>query len=247
MYIPLVAWWWWRHGQRRYFSGTWKTQTRISGAGCLCFFGASTHILLDCFTTYGTPNLRPFLQHARRLGDHICRRPHLHRTVSHLPARCSSVRTFRSSSGAWNWAGLALSSTYLAVTAFNYTRVSNTFEEALNDQGVAYERFFITPTIFNNVLWNGVVDAGDVYLLAQYSFYDEVPYRSNPWTKASNCFTTWTPTLRWLLSLVQCRLLERGEASRWWPASERFAVWHAPGKPPMPTITFSGSTWKTWA
>ena len=68
-----------------------------------------------------------------------------------------------------------MSSAYLTMTAFNYTRVSNTFEEALNNQGVVYERFFITPTIFNNVLWNGVVDAGDVYLLAQYSFYDEVP------------------------------------------------------------------------
>ena len=100
--------------------------------------------------------------------------------------------------------GIALSSAYLAVTAFNYTRVSNTFEKALDDQGVAYERFFITPTIFNNMLWNGVVDAGDVYLLAQYSFYDEVPLSFQSvfellrlWTV--HLLTSGTPTLRWLL------------------------------------------------
>ena len=29
LYVPLVAWWWWRHGQRRYFNGTWEAQMNL--------------------------------------------------------------------------------------------------------------------------------------------------------------------------------------------------------------------------
>ena len=67
----------------------------------------------------------------------------------------------------------------------------------LAKQDIAHNRFFITPTIFNNVLWNGVVDAGEVYLLAQHSFYDEAPVTFTPVARASTCCTTSTPTLPW--------------------------------------------------
>ena len=83
----------------------------------------------------------------------------------------------------WNWAGLGLSSAYLALTVVNYQRVHSTFEQTLEAQDITYERFFITPTIFNNVLWNGVIDAGENYLLAQYSFYDEVDLTFTPVAK----------------------------------------------------------------
>ena len=85
----------------------------------------------------------------------------------------------------------------MLLTVVHYNRVSRTFTDALAKQDIAYERFFITPTIFNNVLWNGVVDAGDVYLLAQHSFYDEVPVTFTPVAKASTCCTTSTPTRPW--------------------------------------------------
>ena len=38
----------------------------------------------------------------------------------------------------------------------------------------------ITPTIFNNLLWNAVVDTGDGFLLAQHSILDEVPISFHP-------------------------------------------------------------------
>ncbi|HBL37835.1 MAG TPA: hypothetical protein DDZ19_01885 [Flavobacteriales bacterium] len=58
-----------------------------------------------------------------------------------------------------------------------------TFEEALQEQGRSDNRFFITPTIFNNLLWNAVVDSGDEFLLAQYSILDEVPIAFHPVSK----------------------------------------------------------------
>ena len=63
----------------------------------------------------------------------------------------------------------------MAFTVVNHSHVSQTMESALAEQGISHEACFITPTIFNNVLWNAVVDRGDVFLLAQYSVFDEVP------------------------------------------------------------------------
>jgi inner membrane protein len=57
----------------------------------------------------------------------------------------------------------------------NHTHVQKTVEGALEEQSERYNQFMITPTIFNNLLWNVVVDAGDEFLLAQYSILDEVP------------------------------------------------------------------------
>jgi inner membrane protein len=66
----------------------------------------------------------------------------------------------------WNRLGLTWSCLYLALTVVNHSRVQHTVEAALQDQGRSCEQFLITPTIFNNFLWNVVVDAGDEFLLA---------------------------------------------------------------------------------
>ena len=187
MYIPLVGIGLWRHGRRRYFSGDWNApDADFRGWVALFFWGFLTHILLDCFTTYGTQIFAPF-SNARvawgtiSVADPIYTLPFL--TCLLVAARFNRTDRRRA---IWNWAGIGLSSLYLALTAVNHTRVTSTFNEALKAQGIAFERFFITPTIFNNVLWNGVVDAGDQYLLAQYSFFDEVPLSFHPVDKGFN-------------------------------------------------------------
>ena len=44
LYIPLVGLWWWRHGQRRYFSGTWEApDADLRGWVALFFLGFLTH------------------------------------------------------------------------------------------------------------------------------------------------------------------------------------------------------------
>ena len=45
----------------------------------------------------------------------------------------------------------------------------------LESEGKPHEQLFITPTIFNNLLWNAVVEDGDGYLLAQYSISMRCP------------------------------------------------------------------------
>ena len=203
LYVPLVGLWWWRHGQRRYFSGTWEApDADLRGWVTLFFWGFLTHILLDCFTTYGTQIFAPFSNMRVAWGTISVADPLY--TVPFLVCLLVAARFARTDRRrtVWNWVGIGLSSAYLLLTVVHYNRVSRTFTDALAKQDIAHERFFITPTIFNNVLWNGVVDAGDVYLLAQHSFYDEVPVTFTPVAKGfdllHNIDTDPTlATLRW--------------------------------------------------
>ena len=203
LYVPLMGLWWWRHGQRRYFSGTWEApDADLRGWVALFFGGFLTHILLDCFTTYGTQIFAPFSNMRVAWGTISVADPLY--TVPFLVCLLVAARFARTDRrrAVWNWVGIGLSSSYLLLTVVHYNRVSRTFTDALAKQDIAYERFFITPTIFNNVLWNGVVDAGGVYLLAQHSFYDEVPVTFTPVAKGfdllHNIDTDPTlATLRW--------------------------------------------------
>ena len=203
LYVPLVGLWWWRHGQRRYFSGTWEApDADLRGWVALFFGGFLTHILLDCFTTYGTQIFAPFSNIRVAWGTISVADPLY--TVPFLICLLVAARFARADRrrAVWNWVGIGLSSAYLLLTVVHYNRVSRTFTDALAKQDIAHERFFITPTIFNNVLWNGVVDAGEVYLLAQHSFYDEVPVTFTPVAKGfdllHNIDTDPTlATLRW--------------------------------------------------
>lgn len=175
LYVPIAGWLYWKHVQRRYFSGTWeRPDADFKGWTLLFFWGFLTHILLDCFTTYGTQVFAPFSDMRVAWGtvsvvDPLYTLPFLACLL--VAARCSRHDNRRRW---WNGAGIALSSLYLLFTVVNHARVESTLEQALADQSISHRSLFITPTIFNNVLWNAVVDAGDEFLLAQYSLYDEV-------------------------------------------------------------------------
>ena len=197
LYVPLAGWIFWRHGKRRYFSGTWeRPETDFKGWVQLFFWGFLTHILLDCFTTYGTQVFAPFSDVRVAWGTISVVDPIY--TLPFLICLLVAARFSREDSRRrwWNGAGIALSSLYLALTVANHARVESTFEQALKDQRIEYASLFITPTIFNNVLWNAVVDAGDEFLLAQYSIYDEVAPSFHAVPKGHDCCTTWTPTRR---------------------------------------------------
>ena len=176
VYIPLVAFWLWNHGQRRYFAGNWKApEADLRGWILLFFWGFLTHVLLDCFTTYGTQVFAPFSNQRVAWGTVSVVDPLY--TLPFLICLLIAARFARNDARrtAWNRVGLAWSCLYLALTAVNHTHVQKTVEGALEEQSERYNQFMITPTIFNNLLWNVVVDGGDEFLLAQYSILDEVP------------------------------------------------------------------------
>ncbi len=184
VYIPLVAFGLWRHGQRRYFSGDWKApDAEVRGWVLLFFWGFLTHVLLDCFTTYGTQIFAPFSDVRVAWGtvsvvDPLC-------TFPFLVCLLIAARFARNDSRrrVWNRVGLGWSCLYLTLTALNYHQVHRTIEGSLHEQGMNYKQFLITPTIFNNLLWNVVVDTEEAFLLAQHSILDEIPIAFHPTSK----------------------------------------------------------------
>ena len=176
LYIPLVGLWWWRHGQKRYFSGNWTApEADLKGWVLLFFWGFLTHTVLDCFTTYGTQLFAPFSDTRVAWGTIAVADPLW--TFPFLACLLVAARFVREDRRRriWNTAGIAWCTFYLALTVVNHGQVKGAFESALQVQNKPHEALFITPTIFNNLLWNAVVDDGDGYLLAQYSILDEVP------------------------------------------------------------------------
>lgn len=184
VYIPLVAIGLWRHGHRRYFSGDWKAPNAdVRGWVLLFFWGFLTHVLLDCFTTYGTQIFAPFSDVRVAWGTVAVVDPLY--TFPFLVCLLIAARFTRNDSRrrAWNWVGLGWSCLYLTLTALNYHQVHRTIEGSLHEQGMSYKHFLITPTIFNNLLWNVVVDTEEAFLLAQYSILDEIPIAFHPTSK----------------------------------------------------------------
>jgi hypothetical protein len=91
-YIPLVAFWLWNHGQRRYFAGNWKApEAGLRGWILLFFLGFLTHVLLDCFTTYGTQVFAPFSDQRIAMGNRFRGGSTLHVAFSHLCAHCGAI------------------------------------------------------------------------------------------------------------------------------------------------------------
>ena len=184
VYIPLVVFGLWRHGQRRYFSGDWKApDADVRGWVLLFFWGFLTHVLLDCFTTYGTQIFAPFSDVRVAWGTVSVVDPLY--TFPFLVCLLIAARFARHDSRrrVWNWVGLGWSCLYLTLTALNYHQVHRTIEGSLHEQGMNYKKFLITPTIFNNLLWNVVVDTEETFLLAQYSILDEIPIAFHPTSK----------------------------------------------------------------
>ena len=183
-YIPLVSFGLWRHGQRRYFSGLWKApDANVRGWVLLFFWGFLTHVLLDCFTTYGTQIFAPFSDVRVAWGTVSVVDPLY--TFPFLVCLLIAARFARHDSRrrVWNRLGLGWSCLYLTLTALNYHQVHRTIEGSLHEQGMNYKQFLITPTIFNNLLWNVVVDTEETFLLAQYSILDEIPIAFHPTSK----------------------------------------------------------------
>ena len=202
-YIPLVGLWWWRHGQKRYFSGNWiAPDVDLKGWVLLFFWGFLTHTLLDCFTTYGTQLYAPFSDERVAWCTIAVADPLW--TFPFLVCLLVASRFTREDRRRWIWnaVGIAWCSFYLALTVVNHGQVKRAFESGLEAQGKSHEQLFITPTIFNNLLWNAVVDDGDGYLLAQYSILDEVPIQfhrvDKGWELLHNLETDETlKVLRW--------------------------------------------------
>ncbi len=141
----------------------------------LFFLTIVTHPLLDNFTTFGTQIFQPFSDYRVSFSNISVVDPlysiWLYIGVvwaSFLPARARWRRII-------NWAGIALSSAYMLFTITNKLYINQVFKQSMVEQGIQYDRFMTSPTILNNLLWNGLAEGDTAYYHGQYSLLDEAP------------------------------------------------------------------------
>lgn len=141
----------------------------------LFFLAIVTHPLLDACTTYGTQLWQPFSDH-RVAWDNISVADPAY-TFPFLI--CVLIAAALRRDSRWrrifNTVGLVLSCGYLLFSFYNKYRVDQVFAQSLADQGIRYERLHTSPTILNNILWQGVAEGDSVFYQGDYSLLDEAP------------------------------------------------------------------------
>ncbi|MEP2777428.1 MAG: metal-dependent hydrolase [Luteolibacter sp.] len=162
----------------------WKRE-KISpaSAGCFVFLVWSTHVLIDCFTVYGTSVLWPFSETRVAFNNIFIIDPlytlplvasltwlAFHRSKKQLPKRRRILK----------W-GLGLSTGYIAITLGLKFLVSAAFDADLARRNITYQRRMEAPTPFNTLLWRSVVDRGDELWVGYRSVF-ELPSTPIRWT-----------------------------------------------------------------
>ena len=145
----------------------------------LFFWGLFTHPLLDAFTTWGTQLFWPF---DWRLAfntifviDPLYTVPFLVCVVWAMFKKKEAVQDVRFSRKRINRWGLYISTTYLLLTVGIKYFAHTAFTKALEDQNIEYSQMSTRPGVMNTMLWNANVDAGENYLVGDYSFFDRKP------------------------------------------------------------------------
>lgn len=137
------------------------------------FWALLTHSILDCFTVYGTQLFAPF-SNTRVSWDNIAVADPMYTTPFMLCLiiaghynRSSSTRR------AWAYAGVIISSLYMAWTFHNKANANEVFESTLADLQVEPIRYMTNPTILNNFMWSGTAETEDSYYQGLYSVFDK--------------------------------------------------------------------------
>ena len=133
----------------------------------------STHVLLDCLTTYGTQVFWPFSDYPVIFGTIFIIDPlYTVPLAGGLLAGLLWHHTDRRRRLA-NRLGLAVSTLYLIVTVGNKLWVENVFEISLRTQNLPHQEVFTKATAFNNVLWSGIAKGDDGFYVGFYSLLDD--------------------------------------------------------------------------
>ncbi len=144
------------------------------GWAWLFFWGLFTHPLLDAFTTWGTQLFWPF---ETRLAfnnifviDPLYTLPFLVCVIIAMTKKKGALSRKRI-----NNLGIYLSTGYLAITLLLKWAAYTKITAALENQNIAYTQISTRPAPMNTILWNANVDAGENYLIGDYSFFDSKP------------------------------------------------------------------------
>lgn len=138
----------------------------------LFFWSIFTHPILDSFTNFGTQLFQPFSDYRVQwtsvsVVDFLYTVPFaICLAVAFFKAKTSRARDL------WTWAGILWGCLYLGYTYWHKRQVGDIFEQSLQANGIAYERYMTGPTILNNIVWFGLAETDSAYVYGLYGFND---------------------------------------------------------------------------
>ncbi len=141
-------------------------------ASWLAFLAYATHILLDCFTTYGTQVFAPFSDYkvswnAIFIVDPFYTVPLIVGVLTGLYLkRENPARRKRA------WTGLIASSAYIAVALIIKVFIDISAAGIMRSQNLQAERYFTTPAPLSIFLWRVVAETQDGYAIGYISVFD---------------------------------------------------------------------------
>ena len=141
----------------------------------LLFWAIFTHPLLDACTTYGTQLFQPFWDYRVAFNNISVADPAytfpflLAVIIALLAGRRYPIRSII------NYVGIGISCIYMLFTFYNKYKVNQVFKASLQEEGYTYDRFMTSPTILNNLLWQGTAEGDTAYYNGTYSILDEKP------------------------------------------------------------------------
>jgi inner membrane protein len=152
-------------------------------AGMFVFLVWSTHVLIDCFTVYGTSVYWPFSESRVAFNnifiiDPLYSLPLVISLIWLAFLRTKKQQEKRARLLKW---GLGLSSGYVIFSIGMKFLVSDAFKADLDRRGTSYQRRMEAPTAFNTLLWRCVVDRGDELWVGYRSVF-ELPSSRIRWT-----------------------------------------------------------------
>jgi inner membrane protein len=165
----LISWW-----LSRPLAKLWKRdKVSRSRAGWFVFAAWSTHVVIDCFTVYGTSLWWPLPWRTAWnnlfIIDPLFTAPMLVALVWLAFLRDKKQLAKRRRLNAW---GLGLACLYVAFSFCMKAVADSRFDGDLARRGITPLRRFEAPTPFNTLLWRSVADCGDAFWIADVSVFD---------------------------------------------------------------------------
>ena len=139
----------------------------------LVYLALATHVILDCFTVYGTQIFWPIDNTPVAWSSVFIIDPVY--TLLLLAGVLAALVMSRNRpfGHRLNWVGLWLSTGYLLFTLGAKLHVEEVARQSLAEQGITYERLLSTPSPFNALLWRVLIMDDGGYRDGFYSLLDE--------------------------------------------------------------------------
>lgn len=171
-------------GLAKPLSNLWKNEkVTPMRAGMFILINWFTHVLIDCFTVYGTSVLWPFSD--ARIGfnnlfiiDPFYTIPLIVSLI--WLAFYRNKKDLAKRTRILNW-GLGISSAYVIFSFAMKFYASSSFDADLARRNIEYNRRFEAPTAFNTLLWRSVLDR-DEEIWVGYRSVLESPSKPIRWT-----------------------------------------------------------------